>query len=282
MGVRGFFTALLRAYPQAATILHIDSIPQQTTANPHEAALSLFAEPVDYLYFDINNLLYEAARLAKDEAHFFAVLFKKVEKVMHHFVPKKTLYLAMDGPGMYKRLHANLVFVVNYGLCHLLLLTYTGPKAKLVTQRMRRLKTSYQQEREKELANMQAMTGEGVINAIASSTVIDSLQFTPGTDFMHKLKNALCYFSVRKLDQQTFKVWLCKLTRERICLLTSLFQDVQFIVSGSDRPDEGELKIFQHMNQTSSLDISQSEVRGNGEMKKIVVVGKYVRHMCSS
>ena len=71
----------------------------------------------------------------------------------------------------------------------------------------------------------------------------DTLQFTPGSEFMQKLKDALVYLSVQRLAKQK--------------------PQLQFHISGSDRQGEGELKIFEHIAATPKSD-------------RCLVVGKYV------
>lgn len=62
----------------------------------------------------------------------------------------------------------------------------------------------------------------------------DTLQFTPGSEFMQKLKDALVYLSVQRLAKQK--------------------PQLQFHISGSDRQGEGELKIFEHIAATPKSD----------------------------
>lgn len=76
----------------------------------------------------------------------------------------------------------------------------------------------------------------------------DTLQFTPGSEFMQKLKDALVYLSVQRLAKQK--------------------PQLQFHISGSDRQGEGELKIFEHIAATPKSD-------------RCLVVGKYVAQRCS-
>ena len=73
---------------------------------------------------------------------------------------------------------------------------------------------------------------------------IHPVQFTPGTELMSWIKDALCYRAVQTLMSKpeyrnvrvVFKIYICSLSAK-----------VKIFVSGADRDGEGELKIFEHL-----------------------------------
>jgi 5'-3' exoribonuclease 2 len=118
--------------------------------------------PVDGLYFDVNNLLYGIARRANDYDHFFVLLFQQLDTMLREFPPRKHVFLALDGP---------------------------GPRAKILTQRDRRMKSLLKES-----------------NSSRRKSVVNTLQFTPGTPLMAKLKEALCYYVTARASRTIYKV----------------------------------------------------------------------------
>lgn len=134
MGIPSFFSFISPRFPQTA----------------RQIALIANKSSVDRIYFDVNNLIYTAARQSSTESRFWIHLFQQFDLIIRHYKPLKSVYLALDGP---------------------------GPKAKLLTQRARRLKNSQKKSNRSE---------------------ISSLQFTPGTELMDKIKQALCYYATSR------------------------------------------------------------------------------------
>jgi len=136
-----------------------------------------------HLYFDVNNLLY--GRISNTTSHYvlFYRLFSYLDRIYKFARPQETMFLAVDGP---------------------------GPKAKIITQRSRRL----------EKASASSYSPQ-------EAYCIDPLQFTPGTSFMEELKQGLCYYAGRRTlhSRGSLKVYVC----------------------GADDAGEGELKLFEHM-----------------------------------
>lgn len=195
MGIAGYFVTLKKWYPSA--IKEVD-------------LYSLKPTEIDHLYFDVNNLLYGPARGVKSEQHFWKMFFKNMDKIRRKFVPKKTLFLSVDGPGF-----------------ELLFHSLSGPRAKLLIQRNRRLKLASAEE-------------------IAATKGLHPLSFTPGTAFMGKLKEALCYYAVSRLPY-----------RDQVRILfhsNSKKTGLESFVSGPDREGEGELKIFEYISMLEGKD----------------------------
>ena len=90
----------------------------------------------------------------------------------------------------------------------LLALDGPGSSAKLYTQRSRRLKKAKKNDTEDK-------PGE-----------LNSCMFTPGTEFMERIKSSLLYYCSQKIQNQ------------------KQYENVQFIISGADSSGEGELKIL--------------------------------------
>jgi len=90
----------------------------------------------------------------------------------------------------------------------LLALDGPGSSAKLYTQRSRRLKKAKK-------ADTDDNKGE-----------LNSCMFTPGTEFMERIKTSLLYYCCQKIQNQ------------------KQYENLQFIISGADSYGEGELKIL--------------------------------------
>jgi len=125
-------------------------------------------------------------------------LIHLIDVILRSYRPKKTLFLAFDGP---------------------------GPRAKIVTQRARRLNTAEE---------------EASLKQKDSIPPVSSLQFTPGTDFMDDLKDDICAFVSSKVrDGQ------------------------EYYVSASDKEGEAECKIFSHISSLPKVPNEKIMVVGN-------------------
>jgi 5'-3' exonuclease len=110
---------------------------------PKFRVIDIFAEcqsglPVDHLLVDLNNALYLASSHRSDDRVIKSVC-RYIKRLLLVFAPKKSVFLALDGP---------------------------GPKAKFLAQRMRR--------------------EQAVEHSLLTA------KFTAGTNFMIRLKDALC------------------------------------------------------------------------------------------
>ena len=74
---------------------------------PHAAA----STTTDHLLIDLNPIIYDAARAKKSPSQIFGYVKHKVDSLIECMPPRKSVYLALDGP---------------------------APFAKMVTQRRRR------------------------------------------------------------------------------------------------------------------------------------------------
>lgn len=141
----------------------------------------------DHVFFDVNNLLYGNISRTPSQDEMFSRLFRYLDQVVNYSSPTQTVFMAIDGP---------------------------GPRAKILTQRARRVARAKSLLDEKEL--------------IDPTQVIDNFQFTPGTDFMTKLKESLSYYAARRVMLNRNNGFKCYL-------------------SGADDCGEGELKIFEYL-----------------------------------
>lgn len=131
------------------------------------------------------------ARKSNDEARFVRCLYRELDTIFKLCVPKKTVFIAIDGPGFVFSLSAYP----------------SASKAKLVTQRLRRLKIGKDKQKAKQ-----------------KRSTFDFLQLTPGTEFMQRLKQWVAHFACSRLQNDR------------------KFSRVVFDVSGADMPGEGEVK----------------------------------------
>lgn len=83
-------------------------------------------------------------------------------------------------------------------------------------------------------------------------STLHTLRFTPGTEFMHKLKDALILFAARYLHSSKL---------------------VKVIVSGSDREGEGEYKLFEYLH---NLPLHEGYNFDSKHKNRCLVFGKYV------
>uniref|UniRef100_A0A7S4I337 Xrn1 N-terminal domain-containing protein n=1 Tax=Vannella robusta TaxID=1487602 RepID=A0A7S4I337_9EUKA len=151
-----------------------------------------------HLYFDMNNLLYGRISQTPSEAVMFQRLFAYLDLVFNYSRPTTTMFLAVDGP---------------------------GPRAKILTQRARRMDRAKTADSWKILDLGEPST---TVNAI------DNFQFTPGTRFMQTLNETLCYYAASRVAREGKNTPL------------------RCYVSGADDFGEGELKIFEHMRTLAS------------------------------
>jgi len=94
MGIPKYFSELLKKYPK--------SVSSSERLRQKNESISF-----DHIYFDLNNLLYSAARKADNENSLYDHLFRDIEEVLKTFHPMKTIYFAVDGSGS---VHVAFVF----------------------------------------------------------------------------------------------------------------------------------------------------------------------------
>jgi hypothetical protein len=96
MGIAGFQRWYLENFPSTVVTVTGESAP----------------EHFDHVLFDLNQLIHLAARVARNRDQFFIRLFRWLDNILRLCVPKKSVFIAFDGP---------------------------APLAKLVTQKRRRV-----------------------------------------------------------------------------------------------------------------------------------------------
>lgn len=146
------------------------------------------------------------------EEQIFINIFNYVDRLFHVVSPRLVFFMAVDG---------------------------VAPRAKMNQQRARRFRSAQDAVEARKKA---VDAGEDVPDA---STVFDSNCITPGTDFMHRLSDALQFFVHKKIAEDA--AW-------RKC---------RIILSGHEVPGEGEHKIqefIRHSKAQPSWTPNQSHV----------------------
>ncbi len=97
MGILGYFSFLASKYPHVVQTFNV----QKSKGSDFGTSLPS-QEHYDHIYYDINNFLYLVAQRKKGpitEEEIFVKLYSNLDNVLNLFQPKKTIFLAMDGPG---------------------------------------------------------------------------------------------------------------------------------------------------------------------------------------
>lgn len=180
----------------------------------------------DHVLFDLNGMVHAACRRSPKEREVLRAIIQELDELLRLFPARRTVLIALDGP---------------------------GPEAKLLEQRKRRidkvLKAARDLEaaipgsaealRREELRRVEAAAGRGRRDAPQRKgrkrVGFDSLQITPGTLFMLRLRRALEWYAASRLCGAA-GVWGAT-SRPAVFL------------SGADVAGEGELKLLQHLRQ---------------------------------
>ena len=189
LGVPGFLSWVEASVPSAAT-----KLPENYTST--------------VVAFDMNALLHNQFRKAKNTDHVIMLVFSRLHATLRLVRPGSTVLLALDGP---------------------------APVAKISTQRSRRHRTSRREAAGREGSRK---GGRGAVS---------SLHATPGTSFMRKLEEALIFFACSELN-------------------TMRARHLSFLVSGSEVPGEGEIKILGalHMIEKREAERLRRQKKGEG------------------
>ncbi|CCW61124.1 unnamed protein product [Phytomonas sp. EM1] len=156
---------------------------------------------VDNFYIDFNGIIHNCTHSndvdpmlkSPSEKKMIQLMFVYLEKLFVAVQPRKCFFIAVDG---------------------------VAPRAKMNQQRQRRYRSAY----ERMVARAEAIEeGRDVPN---EEYIFDSNCITPGTPFMVRVSEALCFFIATKLS--TDPAW----------------QSCKVIFSGHDNPGEGEHKIM--------------------------------------
>ena len=113
----------------------------------------------DHLFYDVNNLLYGHISNTPSKEEMYKRLCNNIDRIYRTVTPKTSVFLAIDGP---------------------------GPRGKLLVQRARR----FARQNVDPNAN-----DSNLFNGKRLEGAIDVLQFTPGTELMNEIKEALCHYA---------------------------------------------------------------------------------------
>ncbi|CAE8603451.1 unnamed protein product [Polarella glacialis] len=155
----------------------------------------------DNLYLDMNGIIHncshnDAGGLAvSEESDIFVNAFKYICRLFQIIRPKRLIYMAIDG---------------------------CAPRAKMNQQRSRRFRAANDAREAREKAEEMGEDTSGASH-------FDSNCITPGTEFMAKLTEHLCFFIYKKMQEDP------------------LWQGVEVVLSGPETPGEGEHKIMDYI-----------------------------------
>ena len=174
--------------------------------------------PYDHVCFDLNGIVHQACRKRGSEKLVLKAIVAELDALLRLFPAQRTVLIALDGP---------------------------GPTAKLMEQRKRRIDKVLKAARDAEalipgsaenLRRLELCRLEGRPPPSASQKKkrksCDSLQVTPGTLFMSRLRRVLEWYAA-----------------SRVSGVGGVFRDRRptVLVSAADVAGEGELKLLQHV-----------------------------------
>eukprot|EP00177_Eucheuma_denticulatum_P008331 GFKZ01015161.1.p1 GENE.GFKZ01015161.1~~GFKZ01015161.1.p1 ORF type:complete len:721 (-),score=65.74 GFKZ01015161.1:1831-3993(-) len=159
MGIVGFQRWLLQNFPGCARVQG-----------------NRVGQPYDHVAFDMNQIIHKAARRADTRASLASAIFHQLDQILKSCVPRKSIFLAYDGP---------------------------GPFAKLKTQRKRRCKS-----KSGNCTNNAPLSSN---RPRAGKTPVDSLEFTPGVEMVLFLLEISEYWAYTRLqnDRKYRNVDIC-------------------------------------------------------------------------
>ena len=141
--------------------------------------------PYDHVAFDLNGIVHQACRKRGSEKEVVKAVISELDALLRLFPATKTVFIALDGP---------------------------GPTAKLIEQRKRRIDKVLKSARDAEalipgsrenLRRIELARLEGRPPPSASAKkkrkTTDSLQVTPGTLFMNRMRKALEWYAASRL-----------------------------------------------------------------------------------
>jgi len=183
-------------------------------------------QPYDHVLIDANGIVHQACRRSSTETQVFRDVVRRLDEVFRQYPPRISAFIALDGP---------------------------GPNAKMFEQRKRRIDRvlkgkrdeeakivgSAEYERRKEQAEAVGQPWPPPQPKKKRRKGLDSLQVTPGTLFMLRLRRVLEWYAVQRLgggDEQAAS-WT-----------TTGRQSPLVFVSGADVAGEGEIKIIEHLH----------------------------------
>jgi 5'-3' exoribonuclease 2 len=166
----------------------------------------------DNLYLDMNGIIHpcchpEDGPAPEDEEHMYENIFLYLDRLIRIVRPKKMLYMAIDG---------------------------VAPRAKMNQQRARRFRAAQEREEMEREQNNLRMDWEADGRQLPNRQLtkpFDSNVITPGTNFLHKMSEAIRYYIHDRTTNDP------------------LWQKLKFrcILSDANVPAEGEHKIMQYI-----------------------------------
>lgn len=166
----------------------------------------------DNLYLDMNGIIHpcchpEDGPAPEDEEHMYENIFLYLDRLFRIVRPKKLVYMAIDG---------------------------VAPRAKMNQQRARRFRAAQEREemeREQEKLRQDWEAEGRALPNRKSSKFFDSNVITPGTNFLHKMSEAIRYYIHDRTTNDP------------------LWQKLKFrvILSDANIPSEGEHKIMDYI-----------------------------------
>eukprot|EP00440_Ansanella_granifera_P062736 gb/GFBE01068026.1/.p1 GENE.gb/GFBE01068026.1/~~gb/GFBE01068026.1/.p1 ORF type:complete len:946 (+),score=224.82 gb/GFBE01068026.1/:1-2838(+) len=164
----------------------------------------------DNLYLDMNGIIHpcchpEDGPAPEDEEHMYENIFLYLDRLFRIIRPKKLVYMAIDG---------------------------VAPRAKMNQQRARRFRAAQEREemeREQEKLRQDWEAEGRALPNRQSAKFFDSNVITPGTNFLHKMSEAIRYYIHDRTTNDP------------------LWQKLKFrvILSDANVPSEGEHKVMQ-------------------------------------
>mmetsp|Transcript_10767 Transcript_10767/g.35281 ORF Transcript_10767/g.35281 Transcript_10767/m.35281 type:complete len:299 (-) Transcript_10767:12-908(-) len=176
--------------------------------------------PYDHVMLDANGIVHRACRSRSSEREVIRAIVCEIDAVLRAYPARESVLIALDGP---------------------------GPLAKLLEQRKRRIERVLKAGRDAEAAVVgskeylrRAEIAEREGRPFPPSVKkkrrrgTDSLQVTPGTGFMLRLRRALDWYAASRLAGEG-----------------GLFRGAKpplFYLSAADVAGEGEIKLLQHLH----------------------------------
>lgn len=210
MGVPAFFRWLSRKYcsiviecnEEKPKVINGVKIPVDTSKpNPNDIEF-------DNLYLDMNGIIHPCSHpedrpAPKNETEIMIAIFEAIDRIFGIVRPRRLLYLAIDG---------------------------VAPRAKMNQQRSRRFRASKegweQTELKQKIKDELRARGCRLPPDDPKAERFDSNCITPGTEFMHRLANALRYYITERLNSDPG------------------WANIEVILSDANVPGEGEHKIM--------------------------------------
>jgi hypothetical protein len=234
MGIRGLKSWITTAFPGAMQKLTSQDGVQGETVNQAgagdkvegQAGCALVGGSYDHVLFDMNAIVHAACGKSSTEEQAMAEIILQLDSVLLLFPATTSVYIALDG---------------------------VGPTAKIMEQRRRRIQKARKDARDAEALVPGSAESQRRLKFYqhrnekrkergfqplppqkeGKRMVVDSLQITPGTMFMLRLKSMLNWYSA-----------------SRMCGVGGVFSFHKpcILISAADVSGEGEAKLLQHVH----------------------------------